>query len=65
MLNSEHTEPVEPAMWGLAEVLRNSTGQAHSVSDCLGYFEEAGFREVSMNEFVPGTLMRAYGRRAV
>ena len=65
MLNAERTGPVDPAMWGLAEVLRNSTGQAHSVSDCLGYFEDAGFREVSVNEFVPGTLVRIHGRKAV
>ncbi len=64
MLNAERSGPVDPAMWGLAEVLRNSTGQAHSVDDCVGYFERAGFAEVAVHEFVPGTLNRVYGRKA-
>ncbi|MCZ6558766.1 MAG: methyltransferase, partial [SAR324 cluster bacterium] len=63
MLNAERSGPVDPAMWGLAEVLRNSTGHAHSVDDCVGYFERAGFAEVAVHEFVPGTLNRVYGRK--
>ncbi len=64
MLNDERTGPVDPALWGLSEALDNTTGLAHSVGDCAAYFEAAGFGEVAVHEFVPGTLNRVSGRKA-
>lgn len=64
MLNAERSGPVDPALWGLSEALDNTTGLAHSVADCLGYFNTAGFLDVAMHEFVPGTLNRVCGRKA-
>jgi len=64
MLNAERTGPVDPALWGLSEALDNTTGLAHSVDDCAGYFRSAGFADVAVHEFVPGTLNRVHGRKA-
>jgi hypothetical protein len=64
MLNAERTGPVDPALWGLSEALDNTTGLAHSVEDCMGYFSNAGFLDVAVHEFVPGTLNRVAGRKA-
>jgi cyclopropane fatty-acyl-phospholipid synthase-like methyltransferase len=64
MLNAERTGPIDPALWGLSEALDNTTGLAHSVTDCTEYFEAAGFSDVAVHEFVPGTLNRVYGRKA-
>jgi SAM-dependent methyltransferase len=61
MLNAERTGPVDPAIWGLSEALDNTTGLAHSVEDCMGYFKSAGFLDVAVHEFVPGTLNRVSG----
>lgn len=63
MLNAERTGPPDPALWGLYEALYNSTGLAHSVTDCLGYFEAAGFTDVSAQDFVPGVLVRVMGKK--
>jgi hypothetical protein len=63
MLDAERTGPRDPALWGLAEALWGSTGVAHSVEECRGYFEHAGFRGVAAHEFVPGVLTRVTGTR--
>jgi len=63
MLDGARTGPVDPALWGLAEALRGSTGIAHSITECLAYFERAGFRDVAAHEFVPGVLTRVTGMR--
>jgi hypothetical protein len=63
MLDAARTGPRDPALWGLAEALWASTGIAHSVAECLAYFERAGFREVAAHEFVPGVLTRVTGTR--
>jgi hypothetical protein len=63
MLDSGRTGPRDPALWGLAEALWGSTGVAHSVDECRGYFERAGFRGVAAHEFVPGVLTRVTGTR--
>jgi hypothetical protein len=63
MLDAARTGPPDPALWGLAEALWGSTGIAHSVAECRGYFERAGFRDVAAHEFVPGVLTRVTGRR--
>ena len=58
------TETESPAIWGLSEALDNTPGLAHSVEDCMGYFKTAGFQQVALHAFVPGTLNRVYGRKA-
>jgi hypothetical protein len=63
MLDAARTGPRDPALWGLAEALWGSTGVAHSVAECLGYFQRAGFRGVAAHEFVPGVLTRVTGTR--
>ncbi|MBW2292184.1 MAG: methyltransferase [Deltaproteobacteria bacterium] len=61
MSDSDGRGPLAPALWGLAEALSHSTGLAHSVSDCVGYFEAAGFTTNSVHEFIPNTLTRVTG----
>lgn len=34
---------------------------AHTEADCIGYFESAGFEQVTVHEFVAGTLSRIVG----
>jgi precorrin-6B methylase 2 len=63
-LNAERTAPADAALWGLSEALVNGTGLAHSSTDVEGYFAAAGFTDISTHEFVPGVLMRTYGRKA-
>lgn len=63
MLDPERTGPRDPALWGLAEALWASTGIAHSVTECRGYLQHAGFRDVVAHEFVPGVLTRVTGTR--
>ncbi len=60
-INAEGTGPLAPALWGLSEAVSHSTGLAHSDVDCVGYLEAAGFRDVSVNEFIPETLTRVTG----
>jgi SAM-dependent methyltransferase len=57
-LDDDRSGPSDPAIWGLAQTLHNSTGLAHSIAECIGYFEAAGFAEIQVNEFVPGVLKR-------
>ena len=64
-INSERTGPIAPALWGLSEAVSHSTGLAHSDSDCIGYFETAGFADISVNEFIPDTLTRVTGFKPV
>jgi O-methyltransferase/methyltransferase family protein len=63
MLDGTRTGPRDPALWGLAEALWGSTGLAHSVDECQAYFTRAGFRDVTVREFVPGVLTRMTGKR--
>lgn len=60
-LNDDRKGPVGPALWGLSEAIGGTTGLAHTNSDCIGYFENAGFTNVTVNEFVPGALVRITG----
>ena len=60
-LDYDRSGPADPAIWGLAQTINNSTGLAHSIGDCVGYFESAGFIEISVTEFVPGVLQRISG----
>jgi len=61
MLNDAKTGPLGPALWGLNEAIYQSTGVAHSEAEVTGYLKDAGFVEVSANEFIPGSLTRATG----
>jgi hypothetical protein len=63
MLDAARNGPRDPALWGLAEALWGSTGVAHSIDECRGYFERAGFQRVDAHEFVPGVLTRVMGTR--
>jgi SAM-dependent methyltransferase len=62
-LNADGVGPLDASMWGMAEVLYGSGGRSHSVTECLGYFENAGFVDVENVEFVPNTLTRTVGRK--
>lgn len=62
-LNADGIGPVDASMWGMAEVLYGSGGRSHSTSECIGYFENAGFVGVENVDFVPGTLTRTSGRK--
>jgi len=61
MLDTDGTGPLAPALWGLSEAVNRSTGLAHSVTDCIGYLESAGFVRVTASEFIPETLTRVTG----
>ena len=63
MLDAARAGPVDPALWGLNEALASSTGLAHSVTECRGYFERAGFTGITAHEFVPGVLTRVTGHK--
>jgi predicted nicotinamide N-methyase len=62
-LHNDRSGPISPALWGLAETLSSSSGVAHSEAECISYFNEAGFIDVSVNPFVEGTLTRITGTR--
>ena len=63
-LNEDRSGPSDPAMWGLAQTLHNSTGMAHSVAECTGYLKNAGFQNIEVSDFVPEVLTRISGRKA-
>jgi len=63
MLDAARAGPLDPALWGLNEALAGSTGVAHSVTECVGYLERAGFTRVAAHEFVPGVLTRVTGTK--
>lgn len=62
--NDERTGPWGPAYWGLGQAVSDSEGLAHSEADVLGYFAAAGFRDVKVEEFIPGSLSRIVGTKA-
>ena len=61
--NDERTGPWGPAYWGLGPS-GNSLGLAHSEADVIGYFRAAGFVDVGLHEFIPGSLGRIAGTKA-
>ena len=61
MLDDDRTGPTDAAIWGLLEVMSNSTGLTHTRADCVGYFDKAGFIKIEVNEFIPGILTRVSG----
>ena len=63
MLDDDHAGPLDAAIWGLMEVMSNSTGLAHTRADCVTYFDRAGFKDIRVHEFVPGILARVSGSK--
>ena len=50
-----------PAMWGLREALCGSLGRAHSETEVFTDLHNAGFADVEVDEFIPGSLTRITG----
>ncbi|ANK80928.1 MAG: hypothetical protein TEF_09070 [Rhizobiales bacterium NRL2] len=61
MVDDDRMGPIGPALWGLYEAIPGSTGHAHSIAECIGYLEAAGFENVTATEFIPKTLTRVTG----
>jgi len=62
-LNDEKRGPLGPALWGIHEALFGSEGRAHSEKEVRGYLENAGFVDVRVHSFIPGSLTRITGRK--
>ncbi len=62
-LNDEKCGPLGPALWGIHEALFGSEGRAHSEGEVVGYLENAGFIDVQVHSFIPGSLTRITGRK--
>lgn len=62
-LNDDKTGPMGPALWGLHEVILGSYGRSHSESEVKSYLEKAGFQDVRVNPFIPGSLTRICGHK--
>ena len=65
MLDDDRRGPVDAAMWGMNELICGSLGRSHSRGECAGYFAAAGFVDVEVTDFIPGTLVRCFGRKPV
>ena len=61
MTNNDRTGPWGPAYWGLGQAISESKGLAHSEADVIGYFEAAGFQNIELVDFIPGSLGRVVG----
>jgi ubiquinone/menaquinone biosynthesis C-methylase UbiE len=61
--NNERTGPWGPAYWGLGQAVVDSLGLAHSEADVIGYFRDAGFKDVAVHEFIAGALSRITGTK--
>jgi len=62
-LTDEKDGPVGPALWGIHEALFGSHGRAHSERETKGYLVKAGFVDVQVHQFVPGSLSRITARK--
>ncbi|MBS0242051.1 MAG: methyltransferase domain-containing protein [Proteobacteria bacterium] len=62
--NDERTGPWGPAYWGLGQAISESEGVAHSEADVIGYFGQAGFKNVRVEDFIPGALSRIVGTKS-
>ncbi len=63
MVNEDWDGPLIPAMCTIHGALFNSTALPHTPSDCIGYFEQAGFQDVKVREFIPDILQHITGRK--
>lgn len=64
MVADDYDDGLDAALWGMQEILYNSGGKAHTIAECRGYFEAAGFDSVDDHVFIDGTLHRVTGRKA-
>ena len=48
----------------LRQAVSDSLGLAHSEADVTGYFRAAGFIDVGLHDFIPGSLGRVTGTKA-
>lgn len=64
MLHDDRSGPLDAALWGMNEAICHSGGKAHTIAQCLGYFRDAGFVDVRVEEFVPDVLQRVSGLKA-
>lgn len=62
-LDDDGVGPLDAALWGMQEALYGSGGKAHTRSQVIGYFRDAGFVDVGAVEFVAGVLQRIHGRK--
>ena len=62
-LTDEKDGPLGPALWGIHEALFGSHGRAHSERETKGYLAKAGFVDVQVHQFVPGSLSRITARK--
>lgn len=60
-LDEDRGGPLGPSLWGIAEVFSGSEGRSHSEKEVQKYLEAAGFVDVTINEFIPGSLSRITG----
>jgi hypothetical protein len=63
-LTDDKTGPLGPAMWGMHEALFGSEGRSHSEREVKGYLTEVGFVDITVNQFVPGSLSRISARKS-
>ena len=64
-VSDEKDGELGPAMWGLHEALFGSLGRAHSETEVITYLQNAGYADVEVNEFIPGSLTRITGYKPV
>ena len=62
-LDEEEGGPLGPSLWGIQEVFGGSEGRSHSEKEVQGYLETAGFVDVRINAFIPGSLSRITGQK--
>ena len=60
-VSDEKDGTLGPALWGLHEALFQSLGRAHSGKEVISYLNKAGFENVDVNTFIPGSLTRITG----
>jgi len=62
-LDDEKKGPLGPALWGIHEALFCSGGRSHSEKEVKNYMKKAGFSEVQVHPFIPGSLSRITGMK--
>ncbi|MCP4756139.1 MAG: methyltransferase domain-containing protein [Proteobacteria bacterium] len=62
-LDDQKCGPLGPALWGIHEALFGSRGRSHSEREVTSYLEKAGFIDIEVHPFIPGSLSRITGRK--
>jgi SAM-dependent methyltransferase len=62
-LSDDKMGPLGPSLWGIHEVLFGSQGRSHSEQEVKAYLSAAGFIEVMVHPFIPGSLTRISARK--